>query len=149
MRFIVLGLSLAIAGCTTATTDLAEGPPVEMSGEEWQEAAVRDPKGAVEWTSLGAEQVRAETDCFPEELVDLITELTERIGPIEITSGQRHGRGRSLHNHCKAVDFRPLNVTNQQALAEMRRLPGVGGIGSYRRNDILHMDIGPRREWRR
>lgn len=109
---------------------------------------MREPKGEVIWTTLGAEQVRAETDCFPDELVDLVAALTEQIGPIEITSGHRKGRGRSLHHHCKAVDFRPLNVANSEALAVMRTLPGIGGIGSYRRTDILHMDIGAHREWR-
>jgi hypothetical protein len=147
MRFLVLALSLTVASCNSATiTSVSE--TADYSGEDWQEIAVRDPKGAVTWTSLGAEQTLAETDCFPDELVDLIAALTGEIGPIEITSGHRKGRGRSLHHHCKAVDFRPLNVSNQQALAVMRTLPGVGGIGSYRRNDILHMDIGKRREWR-
>lgn len=139
---LVIGATLVLAACNT-TSVTSEHPP-----EDWQEIAEREPKGEVAWTALGAEQVRAETDCFPDELVDLIAALTEQIGPIEITSGHRDGRGRSLHHHCKAVDFRPLNATNNEALAVMRKLPGRGGVGSYRRNDILHMDIGPRREWR-
>jgi uncharacterized protein YcbK (DUF882 family) len=82
--------------------------------------------------------------CFPPQLRAAISQLQSRIGPIQITSGYRLSR-HSFHGKCMAVDFRPLYVSRGTAVAAMRSIPGVGGIGTYHGKGILHMDIRPYR----
>jgi uncharacterized protein YcbK (DUF882 family) len=143
MKRIILVLSLILTGCNT-TENYASGiaPPPTLA------EMIRRPKGTI-WTGTKFRQAHAKTSCFPPNLKRQIKNLIDQIGPIEITSGHRPRAGKSLHAKCMAVDFRPLMVTNKKALEVMRSMSGVGGIGSYRRSDILHMDIGPRREWYR
>jgi uncharacterized protein YcbK (DUF882 family) len=144
MKRLILVIGLSISGCTTpenSTSTQVTSPPTlaEM---------IRRPKGTI-WNGTNFRQANANTSCFPQKLKKQIKKLIDVIGPIEITSGHRPRAGNSLHAKCLAVDFRPLMVSNKKALEVMRSMPGVGGIGSYRRSDILHMDIGSRREWYR
>lgn len=80
------------------------------------------------------------TNCLKPQTRAMIAELTRRIGPIVITStcGGRHARG-SMHYVGKAIDFRPVNVSTARALAVLRSMPSVGGIGTYPSH--LHADV--------
>ena len=82
--------------------------------------------------------------CLKPAAVAMIKELTERIGPIQITStcGGRHAR-HSQHYSGKAIDFRPLATSSRKAVAVAKALESTGGVGSYP-NGIVHVDVGDR-----
>ena len=89
-------------------------------------------------------QNKARVSCLKPEVWSILHQITARIGRIEVTSGcdGRHAR-RSLHYTGQAVDFRPMASSTRAALAVLRSLPSVGGIGSYP-NGLVHADVGER-----
>ena len=46
-----------------------------------------------------------------------------------------------------AADIRVQGVSEGALLRFVSRLPAVGGVGTYCRNSIVHIDIGPKRRW--
>jgi Peptidase M15 len=89
-------------------------------------------------------------------LVSVLRQVERRYGrPVTISSGCRsHARNRaaggakrSLHLQCKAADIRVAGISEGQLLRYVRALPGVGGVGTYCGNSVVHVDIGPRRAW--
>ncbi|RYD65223.1 MAG: DUF882 domain-containing protein [Verrucomicrobiaceae bacterium] len=74
----------------------------------------------------------------------MISHLTSRIGPIEITStcGGRHAHN-SQHYRGLAIDFRPLAVAPSRAVAALHGMPEIGGVGAYA-NGLVHADVGAR-----
>lgn len=75
--------------------------------------------------------------------------------PVMVSSGCRSkkrnrrigGARRSYHLRCMAADIKVAGVSERALLRFVRRLPGRGGVGTYCRNSIVHIDVGPRREW--
>jgi uncharacterized protein YcbK (DUF882 family) len=75
--------------------------------------------------------------------------------PVQITSGCRStrsnrmagGRKGSFHVRCMAADIRVPGVGERQLLAYVKRLGVVGGVGTYCGNSIVHIDVGPKRQW--
>ena len=67
------------------------------------------------------------------------------VGRLEITSGcdGKHAP-RSFHYSGQAVDFRPLDASQEAVVEVLQRLPEVGGIGTYPRK-LVHADIGARK----
>jgi uncharacterized protein YcbK (DUF882 family) len=51
-----------------------------------------------------------------------------------------------MHRHCLAADIRVPGIKDSTVIAIARSAPGIGGIGRYC-NGIVHVDVGPRREW--
>mgnify|MGYP001476106969 CR=1 FL=1 len=87
-------------------------------------------------------------NCLPARLLHVLGHIRSKTGvkPI-LTSGKRsHGRRGSMHRHCKAADIRVPGVKDSVVIAAARTAPGIGGIGRYC-NGIIHVDVGPRREW--
>ncbi len=89
-------------------------------------------------------------------LVNLLSEVERHFGrPVTITSGCRStrtnrragGARQSYHLRCMAADIRVAGVSESQVLRYVSKLPGRGGVGTYCRNSIVHLDVGPRREW--
>jgi hypothetical protein len=74
---------------------------------------------------------------------------------VEITSGCRSfssnrragGRRGSYHLRCMAADIRVSGVGERQLLTYVKRMPIVGGVGTYCGNSIVHIDVGPKRQW--
>ncbi len=74
---------------------------------------------------------------------------------VEITSGCRSmksnrmagGRKGSYHLRCMAADIRVPGVSEGQLLAYVKRMNIIGGVGTYCRNSIVHIDVGPKRQW--
>jgi uncharacterized protein YcbK (DUF882 family) len=74
---------------------------------------------------------------------------------VQVTSGCRSlrsnrsagGRKGSYHLRCMAADIRVAGVGEGQLLAYVKRIPTVGGVGTYCGNSIVHIDVGPRRQW--
>lgn len=75
--------------------------------------------------------------------------------PVIISSGCRSARGNrraggarhSYHLRCMAADIKLAGVPEGTLLRFVTKLPGRGGLGTYCRNSIVHLDVGPRREW--
>lgn len=88
-------------------------------------------------------------DCVPQSLLNVISDIEQKYGPVVITSTHRpgafvSGTGRpSLHRDCRAVDFRVFR-NRKAAVAFLRQDPRVQGLGLYGDGHI-HIDNGPRR----
>jgi len=88
--------------------------------------------------------------CFPAKLQGIIRFIQrETKRKVIITSGHRtYGRKGSMHRSCRAADIRVPGVSMRRLKAVARRAPNIGGIGTYRgKPGLLHVDVGPRREW--
>jgi hypothetical protein len=87
------------------------------------------------------------TDCLPESLRAVLSDLQARFGPVEIIATthlttDNHSRGSTrdkLHQSCKAVDIRTARDP-REVLAYLKSRPEVGGINSYR-NRVVHFDL--------
>ena len=86
--------------------------------------------------------------CMPGRLLAVLGHIREKTGvkPV-LTSGHRtRGRKGSMHRTCLAADIRVPGVSDSRVIQVARTAPGIGGIGRYC-NGIVHVDVGPRREW--
>lgn len=92
-------------------------------------------------------QAKARTGCLRPEIWGVMHRLVAKVGPVEVTSAcdGRHAR-HSLHYVGRAVDFRAKHVSQATAVAALRTIPGVGGIGVERRG-LIHVDTGGPIEW--
>ncbi len=93
-------------------------------------------------------QSKARTSCLKPQVWNVLRSVAARVGPLEVTSGcdGRHAR-RSHHYSGRAVDFRPMRASSRSAIAVLRSLPQVGGVGSYSKG-LVHADIGElRHSW--
>ncbi|WP_184701751.1 D-Ala-D-Ala carboxypeptidase family metallohydrolase [Aminobacter aganoensis] len=88
------------------------------------------------------------SNCFPAQLIAVLTSLHRRFGkrPV-VTSGYRPRSGRSMHAKCKAADIRIIGIKPGQIARYARELNGIGGVGTYCSTGIVHVDVGPRRDW--
>ncbi|RYD64348.1 MAG: DUF882 domain-containing protein [Verrucomicrobiaceae bacterium] len=82
--------------------------------------------------------------CLRPQTRAMITQLTAQIGPIQITStcGGKHAHN-SQHYRGNAIDFRPQAVSSSRAVAALRGMSIVGGIGHYG-SGVVHADVGER-----
>jgi uncharacterized protein YcbK (DUF882 family) len=114
-------------------------------------AEAKDLKGR-EFVAYEPQTSRVEMSCFPAPLQSILQDLSKRFGQkVVVTSAaRRNGRRNSLHRSCLAADLRIPGVRGDAIAKVARALPGVGGVGTYcgRRRDMVHVDVGPRREWR-
>lgn len=91
--------------------------------------------------------------CLPHDLLDVIYDVAERFGEVQILSTFRDqernrrvgGAEQSYHLSCQAIDFR---VEGRQAglLSYLQNRPEVGGLKRYPMG-YFHIDNGPRRSW--
>ena len=90
-------------------------------------------------------QKKARVECLRPEVWAILHKVAEKIGRIEVASGcdGRHAR-RSYHYSGQAVDFRPMQASSRAAVAVLRGLPEVGGIGTYG-NGLVHADTREQR----
>ena len=81
--------------------------------------------------------------CFPEALRTALNTIALHYGkPVEVTSGLRtHGRSGSLHRHCMAADIRIAGVAPSSIETYAKTVPGIHGVGSYHRTDLIHVDV--------
>lgn len=92
---------------------------------------------------------RVKTKCFPRELKAALSGLEKRFGrDVVVTSGYRPKAGRSQHAKCRAADIRIKGVKPSLIASYARKMKGIGGVGTYCRNGIVHIDVGPKRSWR-
>lgn len=93
------------------------------------------------------QRISVRTSCFPEKLGAILAHIAQKTGhkPM-VTSGHRPHSGTSQHSHCYAADIRVPGVSERTILAAAASAPGIGGIGRYC-NGIVHVDVGPQRQW--
>ncbi|CAK7258914.1 MULTISPECIES: DUF882 domain-containing protein [unclassified Shinella] len=108
--------------------------------------AARIEKGAAKIYTVQTPRVRHR--CFPGKLRAILLHIARQVGrrPL-VTSGHRSaGRRGSLHRKCLAADIRVQGVPVKRIVAAARSAPAIGGVGTYC-NGIVHVDVGPRRNW--
>ena len=54
---------------------------------------------------------------------------------------RKHGRRGSLHRHCMAADIRVAGIAPSALATYAKTVPGINGVGTYRRTDVTHVDI--------
>ncbi len=89
-------------------------------------------------------------------LVGMLRDVSRQFGrPVIVSSGCRSKHGnrraggakRSFHLRCMAADIKVIGVSESKVLRAARNLAGRGGIGTYCHNSVVHIDVGPQREW--
>lgn len=90
------------------------------------------------------------------KLILLLKRVSDHYGkPVTVSSGCRTHHGnrraggarRSLHLACKAADIKVTGISEGQLLRFVKSMPGRGGVGTYCRNSVVHLDVGDKREW--
>jgi hypothetical protein len=90
-------------------------------------------------------QKKAKVSCLKPAVWGILHKVTAQVGPIEVTSGCDGKHARHSHHYTgSAVDFRPMRASSRAAIAVLRTLPEVGGIGTYS-NGLVHADIAARK----
>lgn len=91
--------------------------------------------------------------CLPHDLLDVIYDVAERFGEVQILSTFRDpernrrvgGAEQSFHLSCQAIDFRVSGKT-AGLLSYLEGREEVGGLKRYPMG-YFHIDNGPRRSW--
>ncbi len=97
------------------------------------------PVGGGRWRAAYPNVV---THCFDSTLRSSLETIGRHFNAeVEVTSGYRsNGRRRSMHRFCRAADIRVPGVAPSTLARFARSLPGVNGVGTYRRKSIIHID---------
>jgi len=86
---------------------------------------------------------RVSTKCFPGRLRKILGQVHHRFGKKpEVSSGYR-----SYHTKCLAADIKVRGVDKYVLAKYIRSLPDRGGVGVYGCKGVVHVDVGPRRNW--
>jgi len=164
-------IGLACAAATPAA--LAAGAGVRSlnlvainTGETFRDVYWRDgrydPAALRRLNWILRDQRRNEATRMDPRLLDLLHALARRLdaaGPVHVISAyrtpltnaakraaSRRVAKNSLHMEGEAIDIAfegrsPVGVANVAAAL------GAGGVGLYRRDGFVHVDVGPRRRW--
>lgn len=92
--------------------------------------------------------------CLPAELMNVIYDIAEKFGEVQILSTFRDpqrnrrvgGAPRSFHLRCQAIDFRVMGQQHDGLLQYLENREDVGGLKRYPLG-FYHIDTGPRRTW--
>ena len=166
-----LALSQASAKTTTLTknsqaaalpgVDLKKGlqPPIEEKATK-RVPDVAPTKAIVptltSYASYSVANSRVSTKCFPGRLRKILGQVHHRFGKKpEVSSGYRSpaynrrigGSRGSYHTKCLAADIKVRGVDKYVLAKYIRSLPDRGGVGVYGCKGVVHVDIGPRRNW--
>lgn len=146
LKAAVIATAAAAAGCSQAVDPTVTGGISTLGYASHDVKKLKANGGGDPFT---AQTPRVSTDCFPKELEAVLRKLHRRFGkkPI-VTSGHRPRSGRSQHSSCRAADIRIPGVKPSTIAGYARTIDGIGGVGTYRRTSIVHVDVGPRRDWR-
>jgi len=113
--------------------------PAALPQATQKQSAAEKPKGPGFFAAYGYTQVQ----CFPEQLKTALNTIAAHYNkPVEVASGHRpNGRRGSMHRHCMAADIRIDGVEPMVLATYAKTVPGVNGVGSYRRTDLIHIDV--------
>jgi len=92
--------------------------------------------------------------CLPTELMNVIYDVAENFGEVQILSTFRDpqrnrrvgGAPRSFHLRCQAIDFRVMGPQREGLLDYLEAREDVGGLKRYPLG-FYHIDTGSRRTW--
>lgn len=82
------------------------------------------------------------TNCFGPDLRAALENIARHFNSeVLVTSGHRaNGRSRSMHRFCRAADIRVVGVSPGTVARYAASVPGVNGVGTYRRVAVTHVD---------
>jgi len=82
------------------------------------------------------------THCFSPTLRRALDIIGDHFNSeVQVTSGLRtNGRRRSMHRACQAADIRVVGVSPGTVARFAASVPGINGIGTYRRVAVTHID---------
>lgn len=82
------------------------------------------------------------THCFSPTLRRALDIIGDHFNSeVQVTSGLRtNGRRRSMHRSCAAADIRVVGVSPGTVARYAANVPGINGIGTYRRVAVTHID---------
>ena len=116
------------------------------------------PMSAWRWPSFSPQEIACRGDAklaVDEAAMDKLQALRNRLGtPLIVNSAYRSpeynrrigGATRSMHMQAKAFDISMANHDPAIFEAAAREV-GFTGFGFYQRNNFMHIDTGPAREW--
>lgn len=137
LRALAASAAIAVSGCATTDTDAITTGSVETFSS-----------GKLEY-AYAAQTPHVATDCFPAKLKVVLADIKNRFGKTPIvTSGHRPHSKKSQHSRCVAADIRVPGVSPSKVAQYARTIEGIGGVGTYCRKTIVHVDVGPRRDWK-
>lgn len=140
-RTALVAAAVALSGCAQAHVDSATTASIRPYPSV--------PPSALKRAVFRPQTPKVSTGCFPRRLQSVLADLHRKFGAAPVvTSGNRPRSGKSQHSRCKAADIRIPGVSPSRVAAYARTIPGIGGVGTYRHTSIVHVDVGPRRDWR-
>lgn len=142
--------ALMLCSCGTTSVDMTTTSSIHAyaAAPKGLEALVAKNSHLIE-AAYTEQTHRVDTDCFPPKLKAVLADLNRRYGvkPV-VTSGNRPRAKGSMHSKCLAADIRVPGVQPSKVASDARKIAGIGGVGTYCRKGIVHVDVGPRRDWR-
>ncbi|MCC2097218.1 MAG: hypothetical protein KDJ29_10025 [Hyphomicrobiales bacterium] len=133
------GRSVTVAGTKAAGTQAQHVIKAALVTAAAASSAQPAATGGQYWRAAYPHVV---TGCFDATLRNALDTIGRHFGAqVEVTSGHRtRGRRRSMHRFCRAADIRVLGVRPSRLARFARTIPGIHGVGTYRRKSIVHID---------
>ena len=122
---------------------VAAGLPQNASEPAQKSEAEKQASDKLRGPGFHAAYAYTQVNCFPEQLKTALDQIAVHYKkPVEVASGYRpNGRRGSMHRHCMAADIRIDGVEPMALATYAKTVPGINGVGTYRRTDLVHVDV--------
>ncbi len=143
--------AFAFAGPDPSTRTLVAFQEAALAEDHEDEDKPLDPGPAQPGQKWRIAYPYVKADCFPEDLKRAMNTIGEHFKQdVLVISGARgNGRRGSMHRSCRAADIRVLGVAPTALAAYAKTVPGINGVGTYRRSTVTHIDVRAERyAWR-
>ncbi len=130
-------------GFSPSTRTLLAYQEAELGDEPENPNAPLDPQPAQAGQRWRLAYSYVKADCFPENLKAAMNVIAGHFKTdVMVISGFRgNGRRGSLHRSCRAADIRVPGVAPSVLAAFAKTVPGINGVGTYRRSTLTHIDV--------
>ena len=120
-----------------------QGAPSQPPPAALPQTAPEPSLGKLKGPGFFAAYAYTQVHCFPEQLKTALNTIAAHYNkPVEVASGHRpNGRRGSMHRHCMAADIRIEGVEPMVLATFAKTVPGINGVGTYRRTDLIHVDV--------